>query len=87
MSNSPLANVIEVSTSLPVPRPDDSLPASSDRIGLRISSEFTTHIAPVTLVDGNHKLALVKDKDGQPLLFSIGNNNVRVFTPFGASEC
>ena len=79
MANSPLANVIEIPTPLLVPATNGSV-HSSDCVGLRVSSEFTTHIAPVTLVDGNHRLALVKDKDGQPLLFSIGNNNVRAIT-------
>ncbi|KAL0945253.1 hypothetical protein HGRIS_000763 [Hohenbuehelia grisea] len=77
MSDSPLAPVLEIPTSLPVPSAAgiNSTSEPVEHIGLRVSSEFTTHVAPVSLVDGSHKLALVKDKNGQPMLFSLGNRN------------
>lgn len=80
MANPPLASVIEISTSLPVPNVSQpSLPRPDGTIGLRISSEFTTHIAPVALVDGEHKLSLVRDATGHPLLFSVSSDEVGIF--------
>ena len=37
------------------------LEPSQPHIGLRISSQFTTYVAPVALVDGQHKSGFVRD--------------------------
>ena len=75
--STPLASVLTIPTALPFPLNDAATASAQDHIGLRVASEFTTQISPITLVDGKHKLGLVRDALDQPLVFSIGNGEVR----------
>ncbi len=83
MANPQLTPVLTVNTAVPAPvsvvQSDSSLKvqaSSHATVALKICSEFTSYTAPVTAFGGVSQLALVQDKDGQPMAFSIGNDNV-----------
>lgn len=86
MANPQLTPVLSIQT--PVPAPVSALqddgtfklePSPNATIALKVCSEFVSHTAPVTAFGGVSRLALVQDNDGQPMTFSIGNDNVSFF--------
>ncbi|KAM7211510.1 hypothetical protein V8F06_013103 [Rhypophila decipiens] len=82
MANPQLTPVLTIETSVPAPvsrLQDDGnfkVELSPDaKIGLKVCSEFTSHTAPVTAFGGASQLALIQDVNGQPMIFSIGNDH------------
>ncbi|KAK7001514.1 hypothetical protein R3P38DRAFT_3284352 [Favolaschia claudopus] len=84
-ANSETANLtppITIPTSIPFPlwtTTDPSQPptrslSTTKTITANVCSEFTQYIAPATPVSAQHKLAIVQDGTGNPIVFSIGSD-------------
>jgi hypothetical protein len=83
MADPQLTPVLSMTTSVPAPvsilQPNGSITkqASTDAtVSLKICSEFTPQTVPANALGGVSQLGLVHGKDGQPIIFSIGNNKV-----------
>lgn len=84
MSDAQLTPVLEYHTDVPapvaVPHAEGGLSFEADlesTVLLKVSSEFTTHIAPTVPFGGkSSKLGLFQDSMGQPIMFSIGTDDV-----------
>ncbi|KAG8708320.1 hypothetical protein FRC08_018966 [Ceratobasidium sp. 394] len=77
-----LATVLTVETNVPAPvnLPSEDLssvdrqPSQDATVSLRICSEFTTYIAPVSIFSGRSKFTLIQDSAGQSFVFSVGDD-------------
>lgn len=85
VSQDDLTKPIVVSTRVPChPDPNalNSKPASGDgstqaTIELRACSEFTEYAASVQYFNSGSKLQTLQDFAGQPMIFAVGQNDVR----------
>ena len=89
VSQDNLTKPIVVSTKVPCPLDSNTLdfkPESGDgstraTIELRACSEFTEYAASVQYFNSGSKLQTLQDFTGQPMIFAVGQNDVRQYGP------
>lgn len=74
-----LTRAIELTTNVPFPTSGHELSAEcldDQKIALTICSELLQYTAPISTFDGQGKLGLITDLNGQPIVFSVGTDHV-----------
>lgn len=69
------SKIIKTSTNIPFPAENHST-APPSTINLSVCSEFLNYSAPVSAFSSGGKLGLVRDLEGQPIVFTIGDDKV-----------
>lgn len=67
-------------TQVPAPlRSDDgkSQWSTSEKVVATVCSEYVSKTDPVSVVEASHRICVVVDPQGQPVIFTIGTDNVR----------